>query len=73
MNAILKSHHPATVAEAQVTRKEAIDFARASIALEGFVLDDEAEALFARYVGGELSRDELNAAVLSLAASYGGR
>jgi tellurite resistance protein len=74
VNAILKSHHPATDDEqAQAKRRNAIDFARASVALEGFVLDDEAEALFARYVGGELSRDELNAAVLSLAASYGGR
>ena len=51
-------------------RKTAIDFARASIALEGFVLDADAEALFARYIDGVLSRDELNAAVLSLAESY---
>lgn len=51
-------------------RKTAIDFARASIALEGLVLDADAEALFARYIAGVLSREELNAAVILLAASY---
>jgi hypothetical protein len=43
----------------------------ASIRLEGFVLDDAAEALFARYVQGEIDRPELDAAVAKLAASYG--
>ena len=62
--------YPITIAE-QMKRQSAIDFGRASVALEGFILDDQAEALFARYIHGELSREELNNAVLALAATYG--
>ena len=57
--------------EERARRREAIDTARASVRLEGFILDDKSEALFARYVDGEMSRSELNAAVLALAATYG--
>lgn len=53
--------------EEQARRQEAIDWARHSIGLSGFTLSDEAEALFARYVQGEMNRDKLNAAVLVLA------
>ncbi|MHB0989810.1 MAG: antitoxin VbhA family protein [Burkholderiales bacterium] len=63
--------YPISNAE-QMKRQAAIDFARASVALEGFNLDDQAEALFARYIQGELSREELNIVVLSLSATYGG-
>lgn len=66
-----KIDRPPIDTQERAARQKAIDSARASIALEGFVLDGEAEALFARYIDGELSRDELNAAVLLLAASYG--
>lgn len=52
-------------------RKAAVDAARASVRLEGFVLDEEAEKLFSRYVAGELSRPELNAAVMTLAGVHG--
>jgi hypothetical protein len=52
-------------------RQKAIDYARGSVRLEGFVLDEEAEALFARYVNGEIDRPELDAAVAKLAHSYG--
>ena len=45
-------------------RKQAIDFARGSVRLEGFVLDDQTEALFASYIMGDLDRPELNAAIL---------
>jgi len=45
-------------------RKQAIDFARGSVRLEGFVLDDQTEALFARYVDGDLDRPGLTAAIL---------
>ncbi len=58
-------------AEERGRRKKAIDYARGSIRLEGFVLDDAAEALFRRYVDGEIDRPELDAAVAKLAASYG--
>ena len=45
-------------------RKRAIDFARGSVRLEGFVLDDQTEALFARYIDGGLDRPGLTAAIL---------
>jgi len=45
-------------------RKQAIDFARGSVRLEGFVLDDQTEALFARYIDGDLDRPGLTAAIL---------
>lgn len=45
-------------------RKQALDFARGSVRLEGFVLDDQTEALFARYIDGDLDRPGLTAAIL---------
>jgi hypothetical protein len=57
--------------EERARRKAAIDTGRASVRLEGFILDEQAEALFARYVDGELDNSELNEAVLKLGASYG--
>lgn len=44
-------------------RRKAIDYARASVRLEGFVLDDEIERLNERYVAGEITSDEHSAAV----------
>lgn len=47
-------------------RQAAVDQARASVRLSGFILSPEAEALFARYVRGELTSDELTAQALVL-------
>ena len=47
-------------------RQDAVDHARASVRLSGFILSPEAEALFARYVRGELTSDELTAQALLL-------
>ena len=47
-------------------RQAALDWARHNIWLSGFTLDEDAEALFARYVRGEITREELNAAVLAM-------
>lgn len=58
---------PSITPDEQARRQAAIDYARASVRLEGFVWTPEQEALFARYVAGELSRDELNAEVLRMA------
>ena len=58
-------------AEERARRKKAIDYARSSVRLEGFVLDDAVSALFVRYVQGAIDRRELDAAVAGLAASYG--
>lgn len=52
-------------------RAAAIKAARTSVRLEGYTLGMEAEALFARYVDGELTRPQLNAAVLALAGARG--
>lgn len=52
-------------------RLKAVNFARGSVRLEGFILDEAAEALFARYVNGELDNDELNVEVLKLAGASG--
>lgn len=63
--------HPKITDEERGRRRKAIDTARASVRLEGLVLDEGSEALFARYVDGEMTRPELNEAVQKLAASYG--
>ena len=57
--------------EERSRRKKAIDYGRGSVRLEGFVLDEASEALFAKYVEGEITRPQLDAAVSKLAASYG--
>jgi hypothetical protein len=62
---------PSLSADERARRKKAIDYARGSVRLEGSILDDRAEALFGRYVNGEIDRSELDAAVAELAASYG--
>lgn len=51
----------------RLRRQKEVDTARASVRLEGFVLDAETEALNARYIAGELTSDELTAAILTLA------
>jgi hypothetical protein len=54
-------------------RQEAIDYARASVRLEGFALSAEYEALTARYISGEITRKELTAAVLAMHGVEPGR
>jgi Antitoxin VbhA len=57
---------PATppIAEAErVRRQKAVEYARGSVRLEGFVLDADIEALNQRYVNGELTSEELTAAI----------
>ena len=50
-------------ADERSRRQKAVDYARGSVRLEGFVLDPDIEALNARYVAGELTSDELTAAI----------
>ena len=50
---------------------DAVSFGCGSVRLEGLILDDATEGLFARYVMGELDRPELNAAILSLSGLGG--
>lgn len=61
--------------QARAARQKAIDFARASVELEGFTLSPEVEAINRRYIAGELTGDEhsaaIKAAVLRTAAGSG--
>ena len=57
--------------EERARRQKAIDTARRSIRLEGMQVDPEGEALFDRYIAGELTRPELDAAVLAMANRLG--
>lgn len=47
-------------------RQKAVDGARSSVRLSGFIISAEGEALFAQYVAGELTNGELNRAILTL-------
>ncbi|MBE2993053.1 antitoxin VbhA family protein [Sphingomonas sp. CFBP 13603] len=51
-------------ADEQARRQYAIDFARGSVRMEGFVLDAQTEALFADYVAGKLDSSALDTAIL---------
>ena len=53
--------------EEQARRRKAIETARRSNQLSGFEPDPEVDALCARYVVGELTSDELTAAIIALA------
>lgn len=63
MNANLKPLQPATKDQARSARQKAIDFARASVELEGFILSPEVEAISRRYITGEMTGDEHVAAI----------
>jgi Antitoxin VbhA len=57
---------PATppMADAErVRRQKAVEYARGSVRLAGFVLDADIEALNRRCVNGELTSEELTAAI----------
>jgi hypothetical protein len=49
--------------EDRARRKAAIDYARANVRLEGFVLSEFAEALNRRYIDGEITSEEHSAAI----------
>ncbi len=49
--------------EEQARRQAAIDYARGSVRLEGFVLNAAAEELNRRYISGEISSAEHSAAI----------
>lgn len=50
--------------EERQKRQKNLNAARASVRVEGFVLNKEAEELFSMYVNGEITRSQLNEAVL---------
>lgn len=57
--------------EERARRLKSIESARRSMQLSGFELDAETQALNARYVDGEITSDELTAAILARAGVYG--
>lgn len=55
---------PGQISEKERTRrKKAVDCGRNSVRLEGFVLAPEIDTLNQRYIDGELSSEELTAAI----------
>jgi hypothetical protein len=64
MSATQTPHLPTTDDQAWAARQKAIDFARASVELEGlFTLSPEVEAINRRFFDGELTGDEHVAAI----------
>jgi hypothetical protein len=63
MSATQTPHLPTTDDQARAERQKAIDFARASVELEGFTLSPEVEAINRRFIDGELTGDEHIAAI----------
>ena len=54
---------PSISIDEKARRTKAVDYARASVRLEGFVLDAETEELNRRYIAGEITSDEHSAAI----------
>ena len=54
--------------EERRSRQKAVDYARGSVRLEGFILGPDIDALNQRYVEGELTSDELTAAIMRAVA-----
>ncbi|WP_407541046.1 antitoxin VbhA family protein [Deinococcus radiomollis] len=65
-SATINENKPLISAEEHQKRLDAVNFGRSSVQLSGFTLDDETEALYARYVNGELDHAELTTAILRL-------
>lgn len=53
--------------QARARRLDAINFARRSVRLEGFILSDEVEEIFRRYVDDELSEEACTQAIQAVA------
>jgi len=56
-------------AEERERRIEVVNYARGSVRLEGFILSAETEALFQRYIDGEMALMEATKAVRALYAA----
>lgn len=66
MNVITPKKPEAKIsAEEMERRKAAVDYARGSVRLEGFVVSPFAEEMNRRYINGEITRQELTAAILA--------
>jgi hypothetical protein len=56
---------PAISPEERARRKAGVDYARGSMRLSGFILSPFAEDLNRRYIDGEISREEMSAALFA--------
>jgi hypothetical protein len=56
---------PTISAEERARRKAAVDAARGSVRLEGFVVSPFAEEAYSRFVEGEITGKELSALILA--------
>ena len=65
MGVIPEPHHlqPQLSEPERESRRAAIDYARGSVRLEGFVLSPEVEEVNRRFIAGELTGDEHIAAI----------
>ncbi|MDY0969092.1 antitoxin VbhA family protein [Sphingomonas sp. CFBP9021] len=61
----ITSSTPAISEAERACRLSEVNFARGSVRYEGGILSDEIERLNARYVAGEITSDELTAAILA--------
>lgn len=61
----ITSSAPAISEAERARRLREVNFARGSVRYEGGILSDEIESLNARYVAGEITSDELTAAILA--------
>lgn len=61
----ITSSAPAISEAERARRLSEVNFARGSVRYEGGILSDEIENLNARYVAGEISSEELTAAILA--------
>ncbi|WP_426422555.1 antitoxin VbhA family protein [Bradyrhizobium genosp. A] len=52
-------------AEERARRKVSVDYARGSVRLEGFVVSSFFDEMNQRYIDGEISGEELTAAILA--------
>ena len=55
---------PAISDAERARRLKAVNFARGSVRYEGGILTEEVEALAARFVAGDISSDEMTAAIV---------
>jgi hypothetical protein len=61
----ITSSTPAIGEAERARRLSEVNFARGSVRYEGGILSDEIERLNVRYVAGEITSDELTAAILA--------
>jgi hypothetical protein len=62
---VIAPRRPKISTEEQARRKTAVDSARASVRLEGFVVSPFAEDLNRRFVDGEITSAEMTALLLT--------